>query len=564
MAMLKKKLSSAIAASFCIPMVTALAGCGSVQPAKEADANILADRDTLQQQVLQGSTMSTRPSAVSTIDDIYYAGKPFKLSERQFLPPMFAQQFIFNQMQPITLQELLSLVSTESGYRVTLTADALDFLGGKRSGGNDNSNDGGGPPDGGADMAGAEGEGAPFEQSVFDQIDAAGSGVSATNIRFTFNHQGTLSSLFDRVTAKSDLFWEFRDNQIFVFRTKTKTFTLDMLPTETVVSSSMTTKRNSTDSGGGKSQTGQSMETTYDSGEVYPQVESALKGMLSGSGVITINRSFGSVMIRDTPRVLEEVARYITELNRVANRNISVRVQVYEVSVAKTSDFSVDINAIFSGSSRVGAALGSSYASATGATGGIVASVVNPDSRFAGSVAEMRAEGRDINLSTLTDHFTVTKNGMPAPIQLVNEKDYLQKTSRSTDGEGNVSVELTPGTALEGITMNVVPRILSDGSVDCLVTLDMSKVNSINELTVGEGDNQSSIQLTDIDSRSLSRTLNIKNGKTLMMAGLARTERNGNTAGMFGSKLWALGGEKAGGERQIINVILLTPYIMER
>ena len=49
-----------------------------------------------------------------------------------------------------------------------------------------------------------------------------------------------------------------------------------------------------------------------------------------------------------------------------------------------------------------------------------------------------------------------------------------------------------------------------------------------------------------------------------MLAGLARTERESQQAGIFGSSLWFAGGRKGGGERQIISVVMLTPYIMER
>ena len=217
---------------------------------------------------------------------------------------------------------------------------------------------------------------------------------------------------------------------------------------------------------------------------------------------------------------------------------------------------------LFSGSDRISASLDGSFTS--GLPVNIAAGVVNPESRFANSVAQLRSEGRDVDLSTLTDHFTITKNGQPAPIQLVNEKDYLESVERSTDGQGNQSVSLTPGKALEGITINALPRILSDNSVDLVMTVDMSNVNGIDQITVGAGDNESAIQLTDIDSRTISRTLNIKNGQGIMIAGLARTERESQQAGIFGSNLWFAGGRKGGGVRQIISVVMVTPYVMER
>ena len=538
----------------------ALAGCGSVRPAEEARADIYDDRDHLEQQLLQGSTLNSRPSAVKTVDGIYYAGKPFKLSERQFLPAIFDQQFIFSQMQPITLQELLSLVSAEIGYRVTLTSDALDFMKGTRSRGS--AATGSGAIAGGADITDFNADEGPVEASIFDQVDEAGSGVSATNIKFSFRHEGSLSALFDRVTSKADLFWEFRDNQIFVFRTISKTLVLDVLPTETSLKSTVTTNRRTADDAGGRSQSGQDVESAYDSGEVYDQIEEALTSMLSQNGAIRINRSLGSVTVRDTPRVIGEIESYVSDMNRIANRNIGMRIQVYEVSIEKTSDFAADLDVLFSGSDRISASLDGSFTS--GLPVNIAAGVVNPESRFANSVAQLRSEGRDVDLSTLTDHFTITKNGQPAPIQLVNEKDYLESVERSTDGQGNQSVSLTPGKALEGITINALPRILSDNSVDLVMTVDMSNVNGIDQITVGAGDNESAIQLTDIDSRTISRTLNIKNGQGIMIAGLARTERESQQAGIFGSNLWFAGGRKGGGERQIISVVMVTPYVMER
>jgi type IVB pilus formation R64 PilN family outer membrane protein len=547
-----KKLGLIIVTSAMSACVTAPANNASEVTGKlKTEAEIIVE---------QGRTMKSRPTASREFDDVFVLGDAFEASPWGELPSFLKQNIVFKQKEPISFAEIMSELSNQLDLRIVVSHDGNAIMSEL-----DDIAD--------SETAGSILQAASLKLPSIMLRDQPGSsqktnGVIGEKLLVRVDHNGSVASLLDRVTTQAGLYWEWRNDHIVVFHTKVKSFALDAQPTVTTMSSSVSTARSNSDSAGGAASSSQLTSDIYTSEDVYANAMDTITGMLSTAGKADKSRGLGLITIRDIPPVLAEIENYIKRVNSISNRNVSIRTQIYEITVNDKMDAGIDWEALFSGSSKYDFGLASSF------TGGdipnLTGSVLSSTSKFKNAMFALRSQNVILDLSTVTDHTTVTKHNHASPIQIGNEKGYLEEMSieagEATEGGGTSSptVTLKPGKVLDGITMSALPRILSDGTIDLRVAIDSSDLNSIDEIRVGEGDNTSLIQVTDVTGKSFSNTVNVKSGETIMLASFEKSIDESETKSLFGEMAWMLGGSKKGGKNKVISVILITPYAMAK
>lgn len=522
----------------------AISGC-TTTAINEAETQVNKDEQVFAEKMKQARKMTRSATSVSVVNDMYVAGKSFRLSDRDTLPRVFNTKVVFNQLEPVSLQEMVGRLSTDLNTRIDLSSDAIDYLNG-------------------LDGEEEEGEEDSEVESVSASTDFAGKGLVGSNIKFSFEYNGTVAGLLDVITSKANLFWKWEQNHISVFRQETKHYIFDGDSSEEDFEATIASSRSAgEDSDGGSQDTTSSSHRTNvkrSSGNIYADLKKALSAMISGAGRYSVSTQQGIITVTDTPAVQTKVAEYIEQINHIVNRRIAIKTEVYEIASDDAGNFGIDWDVIYDGSSNFSMDFSAGVNAATG-TPNIDFGIIDSGSHFNGSKSFVTALNSVANISLVTSTQTYTTNGKPVPVQVADERAYLKSMSIETDEQGNEKASLEPGTVLSGYSMSLTPRVNSDGDIDLQFAVDMSQLNEIETLSVNDS---SMIQLPNRTFKNFLQRVSVDSGKTVMISGFERSEYKSNTESIAGKELWAAGGKRSGGNKKIKTMILITPYIMAK
>lgn len=548
----KSKLSLAVAS---IAGVT-LSGC-SAHMVNETKDTIDRDAKEAQLKYDQGTKLTRIPTSVSVVNGMYISGSPVKMSDRQRLPAFFKSPIGVSRLDPMSFQEVIGAVSEEMNVRIELTRDALNHLVSiselaSESEGDEGSSDG------------------VLADFLVRGIDGGDQGLVGGSVKFTVQHEGTYESLMDFVTQKANLHWKWNGDYIRVYRTETKHFKLDFDMSGIAFNASVATASSSSGSssqGGGASES--SVESSHDitfsreTKDVNGEIVSLIQSMLSEKGTATVSPTLSTLTVTDTPLVIEDVEAFISEQNEIMGKRIAVRAKVYEIESDIDGNFGIDWSTLYRGSDRFSFDLATGLGGANDTPTLDLSILSDGDSRFQDTSALINMLNKNRYASLVTSSSVYTTNGRPVPVQIADEKHYLESVTSETDEDGNKSYEMTPGKVISGFSMTLVPRIDSNGDIQMEMAVDMSQLIGLDEFTVG-GEEGNTIQLPNKTSKNFIQRVSIGSGQTLMMGGLERYERSAQTDSIAGERLWGLGGKKTGGKRKVMTLILLTPYIMAK
>jgi Type II secretory pathway, component PulD len=557
-----KKTSLAIMMGFIAPVLLTTSGCATKnmdndeKEFDETNSNVTAG-------IKHGLAMSHSSTAVTVTDELYVTGGTIRLDEKDNLPDFFNKKVTFNQLDPVSFQEITSMIANDVHAKISLSSDAISFLEGD-SGGSKSS----GPQQAkGGDSTGGGNSGSSnsMEPLVSNDIDFAGLGVVGTQLTFSLEHTGTVSSLLDVVTSKASLSWKWDKNHIEIFRNETKHFVFDADNAVSEFNAQINSSQEATqgEGGGGSSKSMHGTAVSSKGVSIYDEVEATIKSMISPDGKYSVSRSMGDISITDTPKNLSNIEKYISEMNQSVNKRIAIRTEVYEITSDENGDFGIDWNAVNKGSSRFSMAMNTAFNSST--TPNLSLGIIDSDSNYNGTKAFINSLNKMAKTSLVTSASVFTTNGQPVPVQVADQKSYLERMSVETDATtGSKTYTMEPGTVMSGFSMSINPRVMSDGKVSMRFAVDMSQLNEIVDLKVGDTASGSEIQLPDVTAKNFIQRVAVGSGQTMMIAGFERKEVSSTTTSLAGKGSWFAGGSRSGGNRKIMTMILLTPYIMAK
>lgn len=537
-----------------------MTGCAT-QVMDQAESDFDSTKSDVDARLKSNSQIGDSATAISEVNELYIAGSAFKFDNRGELPGFFSKRVVFNQLDPISFQELIGMISSDVKARIDLSSDAIAFLEGKDFSSKDSKKSA--SPSTGSPIDGA----AAIEPMVADDIDFAGLGLVGSDLTFSLEHTGTVTTLLDTITSKANLFWKWDKDHIEIFRAETRSFVFDADDVITQFnaqtnSSQDATSEGATSSGGGSSsQHGTSVSSKATS--IYDELESAIKSLLSPSGTYSVSRTMGDVTVTDTPKNLDRIQTYIDDMNRSVNKRIAIRTEVYEIASDDNGNFGIDWNAINTGSSRFSMAMNTAFNGGTAPN--VSLGIIDPTSNFNGTQAFINMLNKQVKTSLVTSASVFTTNGQPVPVQVADQKSYLKQITVESDATtGAKTYSMEPGVVMSGFSMSVNPRVLSDGKVSMRFAVDMSQLNEIVDFSVGDDDSGSKIQLPDKTSKNFVQRVSVGSGQTMMIAGFERAELSSKTSSLAGKGTWFAGGSKSGGNKKVMTMILLTPYIMAK
>lgn len=566
-----------------------LNGCSGVQLMNDVqhEANdIIKDTNRV---ATQGSTLTRHNTDAEVLDDYFLVDKPFQMSERDQIPDYFNNHFSFNQPTPISLRELFDYITKEYAIKIDVTNDALVYINGstsadkevadstkvgaeqstKQSTTNDStslSNDS--VMSSTAPVAGAKVSGLVTTANIKDLNNdysvfgrrSPGDASRLTVEKFTFQYEGTLAGALDYITQKYGVSWKFHENSIQVFRTEFKTYTFDGSNSQIGLSTTM----NSSVSGDNGS-TGMNTTSSLKTNSLYDEVQKAITQLLSPNlGTMTMNTNTGTITVDDIPSVQAKVKLYLDRMNAIVNKRLFFKVQVVQLKSDETGNYGVNLDALYGGSDRFSMEL-SSLAASTASSGAQVSlGLVNSNSKWSGSKSVIDLL-HEVNKTTTDRKFTfTTQNGKPVPFQNIEREAYIKslniETSTDDDGNESTDADMEISEVLPGISINLLPKINSHNDINVEVSLNLDTLNDITEFSAGDG--AVVAQLPDQTQQSVSQSVRIRSGQTMMLSSYEEAGHASDTQSIDGESDWAIGGNKSGERNKVMTLILLTPYIM--
>lgn len=291
---------------------------------------------------------------------------------------------------------------------------------------------------------------------------------------------------------------------------------------------------------------------------VWDDLERTLQLLVSEHGVVSLNQSSTSVVVRDTPYHVQAVASYLQQQNERLTRQVAIEVQIIEVNFNDEQQLGIDWQALTK-TAGGNAVLGLS-SGGLGQLSDAVASQVfwqRETGRSAGSELFIQALEQQGLVRINNQPRVVGLNNQIAKIALQDNATYLASAGTTSTANVGATTTLQPGVVTTGFELYLLPSI-RDNEVILQLSTELSDLQGIDEVRSGD----QLIQTPHTNRKQFFMQAVIADGQTLLLSGL-RNER----AKVQAQQSWLsllLGGQQIEQQSHSETLVLLTPTIIPR
>lgn len=498
---------------------------------------------------LASADMTGRSNALVEYSDGIWLGKKIVKLEQPTLPSIFYETATFDR-NVSTLTDVAERITLFSKIPVSVSPEALVVsYSGSLSG----------PVNSGT---------VAKTPAIGAQVNAGLQGMSRSKpaIRISYIN-GDFKGLLDVVAARFGVFWKYVNGTIQFYYTDSRTYQIHAIPGDSTFTASVASGAKSTAGGGssaGGEAAGASGLTTTNSQNtgvksqlsVYSNIEKSVLAMLSMHGRVVSSSSTGTMTVVDTPDVLDRVATYIEEQNKLLSRQVTINVTVLRVLLDQGDNYGIQWNLVYENlQSHFG--IVNQLATVENATS-FSAGILKSSGKWSGTKAIVQALSTQGKVSQETSASVVTLNNQPVPVQVATETTYLKSSQTTLTQLVGATTTLDPGMVTTGFNMSLLPHVLGNGVIQLQFSTDISALTSL----ASYSSNNSSIQTPVVDTRNFLQRVQMKSNETLIISGFEQTEDALKRNGTGDPKNMLLGGSSSATKGKEVIVILITPVVM--
>ncbi len=398
--------------------------------------------------------------------------------------------------------------------------------------------------------------------------------TTSADMKLPISYEGSLSGLLDLVASNFSINWRYDGSSVKFSRFETRVFTVDTLPGTQSIKDGI---KEDGDSGGSSSSSTAAAGGSYSMSssnslqqssemnvelKVWEELNQTITSILGGVGSVVLSPSSGTATVTTTPDIMQVVAKFIEEENVRLTQQIAINVEIYSVAMADNSDFNVSFDTAFKSLSNFDANIATaSGASTAEGLGTLSIAILNP--KTVGQVTSVFSALSTIGDATRVSQFPMTTlNNRTVSRRVGRDVTYVASLSNtdSTSTSGFSSSTVTPGTVREGFSLQLTPRLLSDGRI--MVQYSLSMVDIIGTprvLDTGAG----KVELPETSSRVFVQQALLKSGSTLVIGGYddEKTEQSSN--GVGNAYNYFLGGGSTNAKTRSMLFLVITPQVLE-
>ncbi|WP_368641541.1 hypothetical protein ABRY95_01100 [Castellaniella ginsengisoli] len=370
-----------------------------------------------------------------------------------------------------------------------------------------------------------------------------------------------LPQILDRLCAHLGVRWRYDQDRIEFFRTDTRVFNVQALTLDARVQASLGQGRDAAD-GGFVSTSG----TRLSGGDqnVMQTVRARIEPFLSRAGVLAAEPGAGaSVVVTDTPDVLDRIARYLDQENRALTRRVRLVFEELTVALGEQAQAGIDWNLVFSGASlAAGLAV---PALTSGASGKLGVGVVQ--GALSGSEAVIHALGESVRLVRRSSVPLLSLNRRPVSHAVRTTFSYIDRIETTpvsgATGLAVPAVSVNQKAETVGSLLTLVPDAQEDGQILLSLAYDNTVAQPLKTVTFGGKDHPLQLQQLTIEGNGTVQQLALQPGQPLVVSGFDRqttesTERrlSPGVPALFG------GGNQLNAQR-LATVLIITAQVEE-
>lgn len=371
-----------------------------------------------------------------------------------------------------------------------------------------------------------------------------------------------LSRILDRIGAALGVAWDYRGERIEFYRTQTRVFSLQALTLDAEAEASLG-QQGATSTDGGFSSASRSTLRSRN-GSLFDVVRARIEPFLSRAGVLVAQPgASASIVVTDTPDVLESIAAYLDHENRVLTRRVRLVFEEITLATQDTTQAGMDWNLIFS-SARVAAmaSMGGSPAIEAGiATLGLV------QGPFGGSdamVAALAQVGTVVRRSSVP---VLTLNRRPVTHAVRTTFSYIDKVETTpfsnTLGAALPSVSVSQKEETVGSLLTLVPDAQDDGRILVSIAYDNTVAQPVKTIKFGDRDNPLQLQQVTIDGNGTVQQVVLQPGQPMLISGFDRSHKEADTRRLHPGLPVLFGGSDRATAEQLVTVIIVTAQVEE-
>ncbi|MCD6223580.1 MAG: hypothetical protein J7J73_01580 [Deltaproteobacteria bacterium] len=333
-----------------------------------------------------------------------------------------------------------------------------------------------------------------------------------------------LKQALDILTKSNNLFYEVKENVLYIKGHSTMVFHLDFIShirSSTLnvggdVLGGIATENVTNPLTGNYALKGSVKESATD---VYKQMEETIKAFLSEDGKYSLDRLTSTLVVYDQRKNLDRISIYIENVKKAYTRQVLIETRIIEVILNEDNELGIDwqamghkiLNRKFELNMSQTLAL-SDYTFSVGVAG--IKSGVTGDKAL---LTALSTCGR---VRIVSNPRVRALNGQPALISVGKSVSYIKKLEYETETTGGELTIRKPtveiSSIFDGILLGVTPYISKDGDILLSITPIKSDIESLKEVKIGDN----VYTLPYVNLRETSTVVKAKSGDIVILSGL--------------------------------------------
>jgi MSHA type pilus biogenesis protein MshL len=378
--------------------------------------------------------------------------------------------------------------------------------------------------------------------------------------------EATAEELMDEVCGMLGCRAVFGGNTVRVAPEKrvTRVFPVDYLLTgRTGAGSLMASTSTSGGGGGGSTTTSESQSTnsvtTEEKADFWGGLAEEIGALLSpGSAKVLVNRTSGTVTVRDYMANVEQVERHLRMIEARVRTGVVIETRILEVTLDDSTKYGIDWAALpdLSSLSLSGSLAGGATAAQGLSTGSTTFRLGIAGSKFN---AFLDAQAQAGNLNVLSAPKVSTLNNQKAIIRIGRQDVFFRAVVTPASTTTAAFTTFSPDSVTEGIILSVTPQVGQDGRI--MLAIHPTITEKVGE-AVAPDRNTAPI----LDVRETNTVVTVADGETVFIGGLMqeRTQETVDSVPLLGDIpfLGALFRRNVQIKKKTELVILISPRIV--
>jgi hypothetical protein len=477
------------------------------------------------------------------------------------LPTSFDQRaFIKDDEEPFTVDTFSALLYSAYGIVIDVSSPDLQLLAGKK---NDNS-----PTVADPTRRSVNADSASDYEGVIDLIGQGANETDRDDLQlkpFKFK-DGTVREMLDYVSILNGLKWkydnDFKKGYLYVYETREfSVFDFGDKVEQKATISTETSQQADSASGGTQKEV-----TRESSTDGWKNITESISDMLSpdGSGKASFDRKTGMVVVTDSDYALSKINNYITKMNHISTREVSVQYRIIRFKYDETTNKGVNQNSLNAGlKNNVFGSFDLEFGSGT-LSPDISGNLGAFQEIMQGNFLTLANESHELLMGFLNSVGTAElayENQVPVMNNSIfthqggENQEYISSIERSSisSGVGQENVTTKKDIAVDGVNMTLKPRIVGD-QIQMKYSVSTSDFIGLTDAGLGAG--LEGVKLKNDSSLDIDHSALFQNGVPRIVQFIHESENIASAKGLFDHSFWFFGGNE--NQSKAKNAVIVT------